>query len=107
MTEEQKQIARIEKMEVMLDEILSAEKAASAALDRLEALRGPIKALSKYYSGDEWKRDFQADEDGKLPPGLKRGVLSQDGAYNALEDYRALMARMLQIAAKNIKKGAL
>ena len=37
---------------------------------------------------DEWKRDFADDEAGLLPKKLPRGVLSEDGIYNLLEEYR-------------------
>lgn len=46
------------------------------------------ESLSAYYASDEWKGDFAADEAGLLPPDLPRGVLSEDGIYNTLEDYR-------------------
>ena len=36
------------------------------------------------------KRDFEADEAGLLPKGLKRGVLSEDGIYDLLEEYKEL-----------------
>ena len=107
MTKQQKQIARIEKMEAALDEILAAEEMAALALDRLESLPGQIKALSGYLGSEDWRRDYQDDEDGRLPADLKRGVLSQDGAYNALEEYREIMARMLGMVSKHIEKGAL
>ena len=45
-----------------------------------------LKALSDYYSSDAWKRDFAADEAGLLPKDMKRGVLSEDGIYNLLEE---------------------
>ena len=35
-----------------------------------------------------WKLDFAADEAGNLPPDLKRGILSEDGIWNLLTDYR-------------------
>ena len=31
-----------------------------------------------------------ADEAGNLPPDLKRGVLSEDGIWNLLSDYREI-----------------
>ena len=46
----------------------------------------PLKALSEYYSSDAWKRDYAADEAGLLPKDLKRGVLSEDGIYNLLDE---------------------
>lgn len=45
-----------------------------------------LRMLSDYYSSAAWKRDFAADEAGSLPTDLKRGVLSEDGIYNLLEE---------------------
>ena len=42
--------------------------------------------LVRYYEGGQWLRDYELDEQGLLPRDLKRGVLSQDGIYNLLED---------------------
>ena len=41
--------------------------------------------LIRYYEGGQWLRDYELDEQGLLPPGLKRGVLSQDGLHDFLE----------------------
>jgi hypothetical protein len=41
-----------------------------------------------------WKQDFAADEAGKLPSDLKRGVLSEDGIWNLLSDYREIQKKM-------------
>ena len=49
--------------------------------------------------------DFEADEQGLLPPGLKRGVLSEDAVYDLLTDNRELMARLLEVAAESIREG--
>ena len=53
--------------------------------DRLQRLTNELEA---YYASDEWKEDFAADEAGLLPKNLKRGVLSEDGIYNLLEEYK-------------------
>ncbi|MCR5019957.1 MAG: DUF4298 domain-containing protein [Ruminococcus sp.] len=47
-----------------------------------------MKALSVYYGSDAWKRDYAADEAGLLPKELKRGVLSEDGIYNLLDEQK-------------------
>ena len=39
--------------------------------------------------------DFAADEAGNLPPDLKRGVLSEDGIWNLLSDYRDIQKKKL------------
>ena len=58
--------------------------------DRHEELRGLINRLEAYYTSNEWRNDYEADEAGELPADLKRGVLSQDGIYNVLERFHEL-----------------
>lgn len=49
----------------------------------------PVKAmldqLTDYYQNGQWLQDYTLDEQGMLPPELKRGVLSQDGVFNLLD----------------------
>ena len=48
---------------------------------------------------DEYEgQDFSADEAGRLPRGLKRGVLSEDGIWNVLEDWRSTEVRLSALA---------
>ena len=47
--------------------------------------------------------DFEADEAGKLPPDLKRGVLSEDGVYDILSDHYALTVRLLDTVSSILK----
>ena len=80
-----KTITRITHMERCFD-VLSA--AASATPDRLwkdAALKDALRELREYYEGEQWLRDYELDERGLLPPGLKRGVLSQDAVYDLLD----------------------
>ena len=44
------------------------------------------RALREYYENGQWLRDYEADERGELPRELKRGVLSQDGLWNLLNE---------------------
>ena len=39
----------------------------------------------------EWLKDFEADERGKLPKNMPRGVLSEDGLYNLLESSKDVL----------------
>ena len=52
-----------------------------------------IQILNDYLGSDDWKTDFAADEAGLLSADLKRGVLSEDGIWNLLEDWRNLEER--------------
>lgn len=53
-----------------------------------------VEKLGKYYAGSDWKNDFELDEAGEFPSYLKRGVLSEDGVYNALECYYELIEEL-------------
>ena len=53
-----------------------------------KASRQELDELESYYTGEEWKQDFAADEAGLLPKDLKRGVLLEDGIWNVLEQYK-------------------
>lgn len=81
-------------MERHLVRAASALKRLSSALDKYEEAKADIAALASYYGSDEWKQDFAADEAGRLPKNLKRGVLSEDGIWNLLEEHRELQERM-------------
>ena len=59
----------------------------------LKAVKEDVAELSKYYGSELWKQDFAADEAGNLPPDLKRGVLSEDGIWNLLSDYRDIQKK--------------
>ena len=92
------QLARISEMEARLDRAAGALKRLDAALAQLEQLHRDIDALSAYYEGPLWCADFEADEAGRLPPDLPRGVLSEDAVYDLLAQYDMLMETLRQAA---------
>jgi len=85
------QVERIKWMEQRFNKALAAIKDGSA--DSLKAIKEDVAELSKYYGSELWKLDFAADETGNLPPDLRRGVLSEDGIWNLLEDYRKIQKK--------------
>ena len=72
--------------------------AMEAAYDRASACRGgacpsrpdpdDLLLLAAYMDSGDWLRDYTADEQGRIPRSMPRGVLSQDGLYNLLEEAR-------------------
>jgi len=94
MEDNKKQIARIRQMERRLDKALAAVKRLEAALDKYQAVQEDIVALDEYYGSELWRQDFADDEAGRLPEGLKRGVLSEDGIWNLLTDCKKLNERL-------------
>ena len=85
------QIERIKWMEQRFNNALAAIKDESAA--SLKAIKEDVAELNKYYGSELWKQDFATDETGNLPPDLKRGVLSEDGIWNLLSDYREIQKK--------------
>ena len=84
------QTERIEQMERCLDRAETAVKAAEAALEQLKAVKDDVRRLADYYGSALWRKDFEDNEAGLLPPGLKRGVLSEDAVWNLLTRFREL-----------------
>ena len=83
-------IERITLMESLFDKSEEVVKRLEAALKDFAALEHDIAKLEAYYNSPQWRKDFEADEAGKLPKDLKRGVLSEDGIYDLLSDYQCL-----------------
>ena len=78
------QIERIKKYESYMDEatlLIHTDRNS----DRLKYL---ISELEAYYESVKWRKDFENDEAGLLPKNLKRGVLSEDGINNLLDEYK-------------------
>ena len=91
----QEQTERIRQMELRMERAAKAVMELSAALENYEAVQEDIAALDQYYGSEEWKQDYADDEAGLLPADLKRGVLSEDGIWNLLEDVRELNNRLI------------
>lgn len=74
-------IDRIQRMEEIFDTLRAGASSDPPVME--EAL---LKILLDYYTSGQWLKDYELDEKGYLPPDVKRGVLSEDGVYNFLED---------------------
>ncbi|MCR5309919.1 MAG: DUF4298 domain-containing protein [Lachnospiraceae bacterium] len=75
---------RIREMENILNTANGLLRDPQANAAALKDFQPRIKALEEYYMSSLWKEDLAADEAGKLPKDLKRGVLSEDGVYDML-----------------------
>lgn len=80
---------RIEQMENLFDQSNEVIQRLKQAIADFQALQPTIDELDNYYKTN-WRSDFEADEKGKLPADLKRGVLSEDGLWDLLEEYQQL-----------------
>lgn len=99
-------IKRIEKMETLLNRLTDVMNRADEALSQLEENLGNLKELTDYYTSPVWMADYQADERGEIPAHIRRGVLSEDGIYNLLWQYRCLLDTMSALNAQEEEKQA-
>ena len=91
------QIERIQQMEQTLDAGAEAIRALSEALEQYLKVNPDLEVLFDYYSSPQWMQDFDDDTAGKLPHGLKRGVLSEDAVYDLLTERAAVLQQMREI----------
>lgn len=97
------QIERIQHYEMLLDRVAPVLENLEEALDAFDGIQEDVRELSAYYEDDDWREDFEADEAGKLPADLKRGVLSEDGIYDVLSSHYALTVRLLDTVSTILK----
>lgn len=81
---------RITQMEQRLDRATAAVEALEAAIEQYKATSDDLTVLDTYLGSPEWHADRDDDEAGRLPKGLRRGVLSEDAIWNLLERHREL-----------------
>ena len=82
------QIQRIKKYEEYFCKANCLLKKEVRSKEEITELCSLVGELESYYGSAEWKKDFADDEAGLLPKKLKRGVLSEDGIYDLLEEYK-------------------
>ena len=97
-------IKRVEKMEKIMDKSADIFRGLNEALDKLEENLTDYKKLDEYYSSKNWFLDVEDFNNGVLPQDLKCGVLSEDGAYNLFGENHELAIRMVEIAAKMLRR---
>ena len=81
-------IERIQKMEQIFDAlVVIIDDPVGRNQDRDKVIR-MMDDLLAYYEGGLWLKDYEMDEKGLIPNSVKRGVLSEDGVYNLINEYQ-------------------
>lgn len=83
-------VQRITEMEHRYDSLTRALGNLEAAIAEYQALAPELQILRDYMDSGQWQKDFEADEAGRIPAEIKRGVLSEDGLYDLLESADSL-----------------
>ena len=84
---------RISYMESILDNATELMDNIEDAIEKFRDYQTEVDKLEKYYESQAWKDDLAMDEEGAISPGLKRGVLSEDGVYDLLERNKMMFQR--------------
>ena len=90
-------IERVLKMETRYNDVKRMLDGLEKAVADYETLRYEIDVLNEYMSSGQWQKDFEADEAGKIPKDIRRGVLSEDGLYNLLENAGRIVGHAREI----------
>lgn len=90
-------IKRISEMEDRFDKVTSILGELDKVLREYEDVKDDLDSLKDYMGSGEWQEDYKADEAGKVPADLKRGVLSEDGLYNLLHDADVILGRAQKV----------
>lgn len=83
-------ITRIQTMEMYFDTLQNAYQNNPILIREDAILNQYLQLLIDYYHNGQWLKDYELDEQGKIPRNLKRGILSQDALYNFFDDIKEL-----------------
>ena len=92
-------IERVSTMEKAYDSVTEMVQSLNGSIDKYIELQSKIEMLQRYQESEQWMQDYEADEGGKIPAYIKRGVLSEDGLYSTLCDVEDVEDRMTRIVA--------
>lgn len=84
----------IYQMESILDNAIQKMDVLEKKIAEYKSFQVEIKKLEAYYTSPQWKEDFAADESGKYPDKLRRGVLSEDGIWYMLERNKEILEKI-------------
>ncbi|MBQ6178654.1 MAG: DUF4298 domain-containing protein [Bacteroidales bacterium] len=90
---------RVLLMEDRYNEVMRVLAALDEAVAEYEDFKSELDVLKDYMESGQWKADFEADEAGRIPDKVSRGVLSEDGLYNLLDDADKIVAHAREVFA--------
>ncbi len=90
-------LRRIEHMEAIHDRCRTAVDALLGALEQFQACASELTELEQYYLSHQWLSDRAADQQGRIPQDLKRGILAEDTIYDLLTDHDRMMTLLREL----------
>ena len=95
------QLDRIKENEESLNKSINAIEEFKEALDKYKVAQEEIKKVSKYLGSKEWFKDYDDVQYRNID--IKAGVLSEDAAYDMLEENKKIAIEMLEVATSILK----
>lgn len=95
-----KHIEELEQLRVSYEQLIHQ---AEELLDTLDSHKEDYITLRDYYTSEQREQDLLADEQGLIPPSLKRGILSEDELYDLMGDYRETAFRMIELGTQMLR----
>ncbi len=90
-------LAKIAEMEAVLNESTDFLAEAQRLLEKWQAFLPKMKSLEQYYFTGDWRDDYEAYEQGKIPKDQPCGILSEDLIFNASADQQRLAIEYLKV----------
>lgn len=72
-------------------------------LDAIANHQTEYASLLEYYYSDQRNQDLQDEKNDLIPKTMARGVLSEDGIFDLVGDYRDTAIRMMEVALQMFK----
>lgn len=73
-------------------------------LDQLDKDREDFDKLVEYYYSEQFKKDFDDSNEGKIDPTINQGILTEDAIYDLMGDDYYLALRFLDLANRMIQQ---
>ena len=85
------------------DELNKLIEKINTILDELEENREDYDKLVEYYYSEQFRKDYDDSNEGKIDSSINQGILTEDAIYDLMGDDYYLALRFLDLANKMIQ----
>lgn len=99
----EKRLENIKNMECIFNELNSSLKDMEKSFEKWKRLFPKFKKLMDYYGSEQWKKDYDDVNNGKLKPKWPHWILSEDAIYDFYEEQKKLCKDIFKFTNKVLK----
>ena len=96
----QSRLLTIQQMDQVLNQAENLLTDSETLLQRWQDFLPQLQRLEQYYFGEDWRADYDAYEQGEIPPKMPCGVLSEDAIFNLCVSKREYALQLMKLAIK-------